>query len=417
MKQIDTVGKRVSRRPRDNALDIILAPFARHLEADDYAHHTVSTYVGVASHFGRWLKRKGYQVRALNENRIDEFRRVHLPQCRCRRPSDARPKIVQRALRKLLGFLRLRKVCPPLAPRFSILVNDRVRRFDFYLSEVCGLSEATRRYHRRHIQEFLHWRFGRGPLCFQKLRPQDFAGYIHRRARALRPTTVQLLAGSLRSFLRHLELEGKAASNLGKAILSPAAYGLQTLPRSFSGEETRQLLLRGFDRRSPIGRRDYAMALCQLGLGLRACEVATLTLDDLCWPEGALVIRKTKTRRGRRLPLTTVVGRALTAYLRNGRPQSSAREVFLHHIRPVGTPLVSGSVRGAMREAYWRAGLARSWTGTHVLRRTFATRLHQRGAGLKAIADLLGHQSLNTATVYTRVNLSQLRQVALPWPE
>src|SRR6202040_455994 len=130
----------------------------------------------------------------------------------------------------------------------SVLVDDQVRSFDLYLSRVCGLSDETRRGRRRHIREFLHWRFGRGSLRYDKLKPQDLGRYLHTRAQGLRPGTVNLLACSLRSFLRHLQLEGKAAPNLGKAILLPAAYGLQTLPKAFTDQERKQLLHHGFDR-------------------------------------------------------------------------------------------------------------------------------------------------------------------------
>jgi integrase len=228
---------------------------------------------------------------------------------------------------------------------------------------------------------------------------------------------MRLVAGSLRRFLRYLLLKGKVGAGLEKGILVPAMHRSGALPKIFTAEERKQLLRRGFNRRSDAGRRDYAMALCQLELGLRACEVAALTLEDLDWRGGVLHIRKTKSRRERRLPLLGSVGRALSAYLRNGRPRSGAHEVFLRHVFPRGTPLRAETVRGAMREAYRRAGLSPSWTGTHVLRRTFASRLHQSGAGLKSIADLLGHQCPETTTVYTRIDLTQLRRVALPWPK
>jgi site-specific recombinase XerD len=130
-----------------------------------------------------------------------------------------------------------------------------------------------------------------------------------------------------------------------------------------------------------------------------------------------LHIRQTKSRRERCLPLTDRVGRALSEYLQDGRPRSIAREVFLRHAFPVGMPLKAETVRGAMREAYLRAGLGSSCAGTHILRRTFATRLHQHGVTLKSIADLLGHQCPDTTTAYTRINLKELRRVALPWPK
>jgi site-specific recombinase XerD len=308
-------------------------------------------------------------------------------------------------------------MCTPPTAIGPSQADQQVATFDRYLREVCGLSEATRRYRRHYVREFLQWRFGRHPLSYERLKPQELVGYVHRRAIALQPFTTRLLTGSLRSFLRFLQLESKIAPGMEKAILAPATRGVGALPKVFSEEERKGLLRRGFDRRSATGRRDYAMAVCQLELGLRACEVAGLRLDDVDWPGAVLHIRQTKSRRERHLPLTPMVGRALSVYVRDGRPCSTAREVFLRHAFPVGRALRAETVRCAMREAYSRAGLGQSWAGTHVLRRTFATRLHQRGVGLKSIADLLGHQCPDTTTAYTRINVQELRRVALPWPK
>ena len=360
---------------------------------------------------------KHYLVREVSEKLIARFCQVHLPRCQCPPPTAVGVADVRPGLHHLLVFLRQRQMCP-LPPQIQITLIDRqVADFDRYLGEVCGLSEATRRYRRQYIHEFLKRQFGQRPLRYERLKPQDLLSYVHQRATTLQPSTARLLTGSLRSFLRYLQLESKIAPGLENAILAPATRGIGALPKVFTEEERNGLLDRGFNRQSSTGRRDYAMAVCQLELGLRACEVARLKLDDLDWAGGVLHIRHTKSRLERDLPLTTIVVRALSVYLRKGRPRSTAREVFVRHSLPIGRALKSETVRSAMREAYSRAGMERLWAGTHVLRRTFATRLHQRGVGLKSIADLLGHQSPDTTTAYTRINLQQLRQVSLPWPK
>src|ERR1700724_541216 len=112
MKQVDTRNKWVRRRTTGNELGIILDAFAKHLHQGDYAPGTVSTYVGTATHFGRWMRREGYQIRDIDEKRICEFCQVHLPRCRCRRPSDTHTHVVRQGLRQLVGFLRQRKLCP-----------------------------------------------------------------------------------------------------------------------------------------------------------------------------------------------------------------------------------------------------------------------------------------------------------------
>jgi site-specific recombinase XerD len=174
--------------------------------------------------------------------------------------------------------------------------------------------------------------------------------------------------------------------------------------------------LQSFDRSTVTGRRDYAMALCMVELGLRVSEVADMETADIDWRHAVVTVWAAKRRQFRQLPLSGRTAHAVAEYLRCGRPESCCRNVFLRHTVPKGTPVTRELVRGAMRRSYTRCGFT-NWTGTHVLRHTAATRVHQRGAALKEVADLLGHRSIDTAKIYAKVNLPELRNVALPWPE
>jgi len=156
------------------------------------------------------------------------------------------------------------------------------------------------------------------------------------------------------------------------------------------------------------------MTLCMAELGLRLGEVAQLSLDDLDWHQGTLRLVQNKTGRERLLPLPPYLGRALVSYLRYGRPAVAQKRIFLCHHFPRGSPLGTGQIRYAIQQAYARAGIPA--TRIHLLRHSFATNLHEQGASVKALADLLGHKSLESTTIYTRVNRRQLRLVAMPWP-
>jgi site-specific recombinase XerD len=146
--------------------------------------------------------------------------------------------------------------------------------------------------------------------------------------------------------------------------------------------------------------------------------VAGLELKDIDWRQSILTIRAGKTRRAGILPLTKRCGQAIADYLRHGRPAASrCARLFVRHTLPVGSGLCAEHVRGAMRRGYARAGLPSQWTRTHLLRHTCATRMHQRGATLKEIADILGHHCLDTTAIYTKVHLPALCGVTLPWPE
>jgi integrase len=183
-----------------------------------------------------------------------------------------------------------------------------------------------------------------------------------------------------------------------------------------SDEQLRQFLA-GFDRSTPTGRRDYAMALCQADLGLRISEVDALRLDHIDWHGATVRIVAGKTGRTRELPLTKGVGDAIAEYLRGGRPTTTCRHVFVRHTVPVGTALGTSLIRHVISRAFARVDGCAHWKGAHVLRHTAATRLHRHGASLKEVADLLGHQSLDTTAIYTKVDLPTLARVALPWPE
>ena len=157
------------------------------------------------------------------------------------------------------------------------------------------------------------------------------------------------------------------------------------------------------------------MVFCPAKLGLRAGEVARLVLKDLDWHRGILRLTQTKGRRERLLPLSPEVGQALAHYLRHGRPATTQRQVFV--TLPGGAALSSLAISQLTVRALERAHLVFPRPGAHLLRRTFATHLIQKGVGCKAIADLPGHRQLNTTQVYAQVSWPMLQAVAQPWPE
>jgi site-specific recombinase XerD len=176
-----------------------------------------------------------------------------------------------------------------------------------------------------------------------------------------------------------------------------------------------QAFLKTFDRSTPTGRRDYAMALCMADLGLRVGEVAALTLGDLDEAAGVLHLKGGKSRRDRALPMPQRLRRAVARY-RDDRPATSDPHLFVRHRAPLAVGVSRGLVRGVMRRAYAQVPGCEKWTGTHVLRHTAATRLHRAGADLKRVADILGHKSIDTTVIYTKVDNERLSGVALPWP-
>lgn len=404
---------RVLARLRASVLAESLEPYVSRLAGRGHPVSTVQVYVQAVEHFGVWLRNEGIPVGAVGPDAVSEFVDDHLPICTCPTPHPRHAATVRAALHHLVRILGEGRpnICTKPAP-----AEEEVAAFSAYLTRTCGVAAATRLYRERYVREFLTFRFGGEPAELGVLRLKDVIAFVTHRAATLKPSSLRVLASALRSYLRFGRLRGLCDPHLAEAVPMIRQWKLAGLPRTMTEQQVRGLV-QSFDLTTPTGQRDHAMALCMLEMGLRASEVGLLSLQDIDWRQGTVRVAGSKTQRERLLPLPHKIGRAISRYLRQGRPASGERRVFVRHSVPVGIGLNTGQVRGAMRRAYARAKLPAEWTGTHLLRHTAATRMHQRGAQLKEIADILGHASIDSTAIYIKVDAPALSSVALPWPE
>jgi integrase len=215
--------------------------------------------------------------------------------------------------------------------------------------------------------------------------------------------------------LRYLIGRGEVPGGLEAAVPRLRQYQQAALPHHLS-EAQMARVLESCASRTPVGRRDYAILLILARLGLRAKEVARLALEDIDWVEGHVVIRAGKTRQERRLPLAKDVGQAVIAYLKHGRPSSPHRLVFLERRAPFGPLRTASAITHIVQRALARAGVEAPSGGAHLFRHSAATHMVRRGASFKQVADVLGHQALQTTRIYAKLDLAALSQVAQPWP-
>jgi site-specific recombinase XerD len=298
---------------------------------------------------------------------------------------------------------------------FNTQVDSLIEDYRVHLLNAAGLTPATCKCWTFYARQFLRAQFkprGAGVDC-SALNAQSLLDYFRKQSQSYGPPRLQAMGCVLRSLWRFLCLSGRHPEDLSAAIPRIADRGREDLPTYLSVEELERLL-REVDPSTPAGKREGAVLLSLARLGLRAGEVAHLTLEDLHWETGTLRLARTKGRRERCLPLPQDVGQAIARYLRQRPHGTTSRRVFLTLYG--GRPLSASAVSALSVAALKRAGLTRVRPGAHLLRRTVASHLVQRGASLKAVADWLGHRSLNTTQIYAKVNLPMLQSVASPWP-
>ncbi len=378
--------------------------FQRHLQKVGYTPLSAANLERVLAHLSHWLEAERLQASALTAARLERF-------LRARRAAGYTQWISMRGLAPMLDYLRgIEVIPPPTAPVARTAVEQFFERYRAYLGEQRGLVAAT-------IWNYVHLVRGFVTRCggvgadFSGLKAEHVTEFVVRECPRRQVGSAKLLVTALRSLLRFLHLEGLTTSALSGAVPAVAGWRLSGLPRDVDPRVVRWLL-ESCDRRTAIGRRDYAVLLLLARLGLRAGEVARLEIDHIDWRHGELVVHG-KGGRLDTLPLPADVGEALVAYLRRGRPSSSCRTLVLGSNAP-HAPLSSTSIGAVVRRACARAGVPAF--GAHRLRHTAATQMLQRGAGLADVGQVLRHRSLLSTAIYAKVNRSSLRALAQPWP-
>jgi site-specific recombinase XerD len=291
------------------------------------------------------------------------------------------------------------------------LLLDRYRLF--LLSER-ALASSTVEVYVRLVRPFIASRqVVDGVALVDTLTPGDVTGFVLAASARRSPTTAALVMTALRSLLGFLHVEGLVPTALQGAVPPAASWRLAGLPKSLTAGEV-QRLLAACDRRTRLGRRNYALLLLLVRLGLRAGEVAALGLDDIDWRAGEIVVRG-KGDRVERLPLPVDVGEAIASYLRRGRPVTALDRRVFTRVRAPHRGLPPNAMSDVVATVAARAGLE-GVVGAHQLRHTTATSMVAAGATLTEVGQVLRHRRLMTTQIYAKVDREGLRLVARAWP-
>ncbi|MBI2837490.1 MAG: tyrosine-type recombinase/integrase [Acidobacteria bacterium] len=380
--------------------------------------------------FCDWLREKGYPTGAirrriqagrlvastLRQRGVESFEQLTASELRSLMPSPTRwtEQIAGSLVKSLAQYLGDRG---RLAPNPGTPTSERVGMYCRYLELTRGLAPRTVTRHGVGITEFLRFLdYDTRPKRLQDLKTADIEAFLCRAGRRLGRVSMQKVTGMLRSFLRFLAAEGEVLPGLDAQVDSPRCFRGERLPRALPWDSVRSLL-RSVDRSIIKGRRDYAMLVLIATYGLRVGEVASLTLDDISWRSAQIRVPRPKVGIPLLLPLTDAVGEALLDYLRVRRACSTERRVFLRVRIPPG-PIKSTAVCDVFDFWAARAGirLSKGAHGAHCLRHSLAVHLLRKGTSIKIIGDLLGHRSTESTCVYLRLQVDDLRDVALNLP-
>jgi site-specific recombinase XerD len=308
---------------------------------------------------------------------------------------------------RLLGRLHEPRAVQP----FAVEMDDFLQ----YVSSERGLAPSTVQHYRLFVGEFLMW-LDRDGKTLLEVTLDDLSSYFQTLSRRkLKRTSIALHVAKLRNFFRYAESRRWCRSGMD-ALDAPRIYRLESLPRGPQWSDVQKLLASCAGDR-PTDIRDHAMLLLIAVYGLRSGEVRHLCLEDIDWEREIIHIRRAKQRKSQHYPLVHEVGAAILRYLREVRPRSKRREIFLSRVQPYRA-LSVGGFSAMVNKRLHRLGIVSVCYGPHSLRHSCATHLLAEGVSLKEIADHLGHVSLAATQIYAKVDMPALREVGdLPLKE
>jgi site-specific recombinase XerD len=371
-----------------------------------YTWNSASGQMYVMAHLSRWLAGEDLDASALTPQVAQRF-------LAARRAAGYTLYLSPRALAPLLGYLRGLGAVPAPPPMRATAVEALLDNYRHYLITERGLASSTARDYTGLVQPFLARRAAAGGLNLDQLTAAEVTGFVLDRCPRMGRGSAKLMVTALRSLLGFLHVSGMISGPLAQAVPAVARWRLAGLPKALSPAQVAALLA-SCDQSTAVGRRDFAMLTLLARLGLRAGEVAALSLDDINWRVGEITVAG-KGSRSARLPLPADAGEPIAGYLRDGRPEpfQCTRQVFLRTRAP-HRGLTSAGVTAAVCSAGHRAGIGQVFA--HRLRHSAATAMLTAGAPLAEIGQVLRHERLLSTAIYTKADIQALRTLARAWP-
>jgi integrase/recombinase XerD len=397
----------------------LVSRFRETLAQQRYNPVVVDNYCRNADYFLCYLAERKIALEVVTPTEVSIYLRLAVRRFHKRHGRAPAPYWVSIPRAGIHGLLRLALKRWPPEPVTSnageLLCQEVCSQYQRWLREERGLAAASIDALMWEARYFCAWHIGRSDTpSFTGMGVRDVDAYFEMRAPGLRRRSLKDVAERLRSLMRHLHRTGRTAVDLAPQIIAPMLYAYESIPSTLSSDQIATVLKSARTDQSPMGLRDYAILQLLSTYGLRVGEITHLRLEDIDWRAEILRIRHSKTSAHSLLPLMEPVGEALINYLRHGRPQTDAREIFIRSRAPYRR--MAGIYSEVLRRMEAAGVKPSGKRGPHIFRHARAVSLLRASVPRKVIGDVLGHRSTESTIPYLKLATEDLRAIALEIP-
>ncbi|MHA2407612.1 MAG: site-specific integrase [Candidatus Ranarchaeia archaeon] len=411
------VNSHILQRFREGPLEFQLEGFFKWLNKFGFTNNTIRIHVSHLSHFNLYLKKSGLtDWTSINSDHIRAFVTDHLSRCTFGRKDSLKHNRVASSVHRFMKYLQESELVESTnnhkAPHMDLL-DDYIK----WMKDYHNLAPGSLILRRKYLVQFLNYLGADStPERLSLLSSEKIQNFSLNYSRDHGQAARRSMQATLRTFFQFCLIQGYVLGDLSQAVPTLRTYKLDKLPRGIEDGQAQQLLS-SINRNTDVGKRDYAIIQLLYTYGIRGGQIRSLCLDDLNWTQNT--IRFSALKHGKEVlqPLTDNVGESLLDYLKQSRPQLPYPEVFLTACAPFRPLPYSSTLSRIVARNMRAAGITSPTYGAHTFRHSFATRLLEKGHSLKSIADMIGHRSIQSTFIYTKVDFQTLNQVALDWPE
>jgi len=389
--------------------DELLESYDKALRESGYGHSYRTTVLSRAGKLIQWHEKSGYA--GLNDSVISKY--LHdIDQRLCEgKIKEKHHRNLFREIERFLRFCESGSVELPyplkgsryrLIPEFQYIADNYLESGDFHPNTKNDMRWVSHKY--------FVWLAEQGYSDISNVGATQIQGFLLECSKSLSPSSmhnIKLYMKKLYEYLYVAKLSESSYKMLFSFSVNRESKIYPALPMSDVAK-----LLSVIDKSSKSGKRVYAMMILGAELGMRACDIINLRLDDINWVYGEIKIVQSKTNNPVVLPLTKKVGEALYDYILNSRPKTEERHVFLRFLHPY-TPLKSATSVGEQFEVCCRAAGLKSNRAFHTLRRSLATAMVTNGVETTIVAQVLGDADLNSTQKYIALDRKHLKRCAL----